>query len=123
MALFDAGRVLGGNFATILALFGAESWRRRGFASGMAFFGAEMVPGGNFATILTLFGAELRRRQGFATEMALFGAEMVLWPTAAKAPASLAAVEAGELALCQIVGKIDLVSYLNGKGCEMFIYC
>ena len=29
----------------------------------------------------------------------------------------------GELALCQIVGKIDLVSYLNGKGCEMFIYC
>lgn len=31
--------------------------------------------------------------------------------------------EAVVLALCQIVGKIDLVSYLNGKGCEMFIYC
>ena len=49
-------------------------------------------------------------------------------PPAAKAPAPLAvkapaAVGAGVLALCQIVGKIDLVSYLNGKGCEMFIYC
>ena len=57
MAFFDAVRVLGGNFATILALFGAELWRRRGFATKMAFFGAERVPGGNFATILVLFGA------------------------------------------------------------------
>lgn len=70
-----------------------------------------------------VFGAEFRLMRGSATEMAFFGAEMVLWPPAAKAQASPVAVEAGELALCQIVGKIDLVSYLNGKGCEMFIYC
>ena len=59
MAFFDAVRVPGGNFATILALFGAKLWRRRGSATEMAFFDAERVPGGNFATILALFGAKL----------------------------------------------------------------
>ena len=39
------------------------------------------------------------------------------------AGAIVATAGAVVLALCQIVGKIDLVSYLNGKGCEMFIYC
>ena len=81
MALFDAGRVLGGNFATILALFGAELRRRQGFATEMALFDAGRVLGGNFATILTLFGAEMVPGVNFATEMALFGAEIVLWPT------------------------------------------
>ena len=59
MAFFDAVRVLGGNFATILVLFGAELRRRWGFATEMAFFDAVRVPGGNFATILALFGAKL----------------------------------------------------------------
>ena len=41
MAFFDAGRVRGSNFATILAVFGAELHLRWGFATKMAFFGAE----------------------------------------------------------------------------------
>ena len=77
------------------------------------------VPGGSFATKTALFGAELWRRRGFATKMTLFGAEMVPVATAG----SIASTAGAGEALCQIVGKIDLVSYLNGKGCEMFIYC
>ena len=59
MAFFGAERVPGGNFATILALFGAKLRRRRGFATEMAFFGAVRVPGGNFGTKMAFFGAKL----------------------------------------------------------------
>ncbi len=75
MAFFGAGRVRGSNFATILAVFGAELHLRWGFATKMAFFDAGRVRGSNFATILAVFGAELHLRWGFATKMAFFGAE------------------------------------------------
>ena len=103
-----------------------------GVATEMALFDAELMPVGNFATEMALFGAELCWSRGFATEMALFDAERARGapapapaPAPAGAPAPASTVEAvvgrGKLVLCQIVGKIDLVSYLNGFNAEMFI--
>ena len=73
-------------------------------------FGAEMVLGVNFAMKLTLFDAEL----GVEGSR---GCRENAW----KIPGGYR-VQLGR-DVCQIVGKIDLVSYLNGMGCEMFIYC
>ena len=58
IAFFNAKTGRGGNFATILALFGAELLPRCGFATKMAFFDAETVRDGNFAMISALFDAE-----------------------------------------------------------------
>ena len=82
-------------------------------------FDAERVPGGNFATILAFFDAELWLRRGFATKMVFFDAGRQL--EGRRMPGGYG--ERLGRDVCQIVGKIDLVSYLNGMGCGMFIYC